>query len=95
MFAYLNFTLTFSTNSLISLPLNRDVSFPGSTYSDIYDVILLSSSGNNIDLPIFKTYSTTNIGLNIDTSGSGLTGLGITLVGRNIIIGTASFRIIP
>lgn len=90
----INFTLTFSTNSLISLPLNRDLSFPGSTYSEIYDVIL-SSSGNNINLPIFKTYSTTNIGLNIDTSGSGLTGLGITLVGRNIIIGTASFRTIP
>lgn len=85
----LNLSLSFATDSLVSFPVNRNSNFPGSTFSDIYN-ILLSSSGTPVNLPIFKTYSTNSISVNIDTYGATLSNLDVTLIGRNINIGSAS-----
>lgn len=85
----LNLSLSFATDSLVSFPVNRVSNFPGLTYSEIYN-ILLSNSGTPVNLPIFKTYSTNSISVNIDTYGANLSNLDLTLIGRNINIGSAS-----
>jgi hypothetical protein len=82
-------SLSFPTDSLISFPVFSVNNFPGSTFSEIYD-ILASSNGVSYNLPIFKTYSSNRINLNIDTYGMTLSNLDLTLIGRNISLGTAS-----
>ena len=85
----LNLSLSFATDSLVSFPINNNSTFPGLTYSEIYN-ILLSNSGTPVSLPIFKTYSTNSISVNIDTYGANLSNLDITLIGRNISVASAS-----
>jgi hypothetical protein len=84
----ITFSLNFATDSLISFPVNIS-NFIGLTYSEVFNIIL-NNSGTTVNLPIFKTYSSNSINVNIDTYNANLSNLDVTLLGRNISVGSAS-----
>lgn len=73
----------FITGSSISFRLDTGLIFSGLTYSDIFNISVISNN-RTIYPPITKSYSSDSIFLNINTATNNVDNLEVTLLGRNI-----------